>query len=673
MKPIFRMSAIALAASATVSGLVCAQASAAPGLADLSLEEILNVKVTSVSRKTERLHDTAAAVYVISAEDIRRSGATNIPEALRMAPGVDVGRISTGQYAVSARGLNGRFANKLLVLMDGRSIYSPLFSGVLWENEDTLIEDIERIEVIRGPNAALWGSNAVNGVINIITKSARDTQGGLAVASVGTSDKGALSLRYGGVLGNDAHWRVYAKGFERGPTEEAGGVTANDRHTAKRLGFRVDGRGADGGSYTVLGDAHETRMRDTWLLPSVLPPFVSRTPFLQDSSGFNLLARREFRLGGGSSISLQGWYAHSHLNAQSLVEEKRDTGDIDIQHRFKAGAHEVIWGANYRHSSDATTGSSFVNLQPANRRLSWASLFAHDEWTLVPERLRLMVGARLERDSYSGTSFQPNARLAWTPNTETTFWGALSRAARTPSRGDHDTFILQQVVPPGTAQNPGPLAILTRGVPGGVDAETVDAVELGWRANWGKRFSTNLSLYRNRYRDLRGVGQAPPQLILGSPPYVLADLPIINFIDGTIYGGELAADWRATNALRFRLGYSAARPKFRNALGGEDFITQLTAGASPRHSLSLQTSIDVTERQQLDIWLRRTGALSFGAIPAYTTLDIRYGWRITRNFELSLVGQNLLDSRHPEFLQDNIPAPQRELKRAGYLQAEIKF
>jgi iron complex outermembrane recepter protein len=269
----------------------CAQTPSTRSLLDLNLEDLMKIEITSVSRKAENLRGTASAAFVITAEDIRRSGATSIPEALRMAPGVDVARISSGSYAVTTRGINGRFANKLLVLMDGRSIYSPLFSGALWENEDTLIEDIERIEVIRGPNAAQWGSNAVNGVINIITKSARATHGGLAAVTIGTEERGGVSLRYGGRTEGDVNWRVYAKGTERGPGVEAGGADANDRQSTRRIGFRADGRAADGGDYTVLGDAQQSRINDAWLLPALIPPYATRYGFPIESNGFNLLAR----------------------------------------------------------------------------------------------------------------------------------------------------------------------------------------------------------------------------------------------------------------------------------------------------------------------------------------------------------------------------------------------
>jgi iron complex outermembrane recepter protein len=344
-----------------------------------------------------------------------------------------------------------------------------------------------------------------------------------------------------------------------------------------------------------------------------------------------------------------------------------------VHHRFIAGAHEFTWGLNHRHSSDSTWGSAFASFLPLERSLNWTSLYVHDEWALVPERLRLMLGARVEHDTYSGTNFQPNARLAWSPDTLTTIWGAVSRAARTPSRGDREVFIQLPVIPPGTALNPGPLPVLPRAVPSTPNAETVDAVEMGWRRLWGQRLSTDVSLFYNQYRDFRGYRQLPQQVLFVPVPHVLADLSLVNDIKGEIYGAELAANLRATDSVRLRLAYSNANSRFRNGLDAEDAVTRLVVGASPRHKTSLQTSIDITARQQLDFWLRHVGALDYAAIPSYTTLDMRYGWRVARNFDVALVGQNLLERRHVEFIQDNIPAPTREMQRGVYLRSELRF
>jgi iron complex outermembrane recepter protein len=651
-----------------------AQTFAKAGLADLSLEDILNVEVTSVSRKAERLQDTASAVHVITAEDIRRSGALSIPEALRMAPGVEVARNAAGQYAITARGINGRFANKLLVLMDGRSVYSPLFSGVLWENEDTMMEDIERIEVIRGPHAAMWGANAVNGVINIITRSARETAGGLVAGNVGSLEKGGLSLRYGGALGDNAHWRVYAKGLERGPMVDLSGNSSGDPHRSSRVGFRIDGRGGDGGGFTVLGDAHQSSVRDQWTVPTIVAPYSSNLAFKQETTGFNLLARRDFQFASGSKLSLQGWYMHTHISAPAVVSESRDTADLDVHHGFKIGqSHDFNWGLNYRHSSDSTIGSSMVSFVPASRRLNWTSLYFHDDWTLVPEHLRLIVGARFERESYSGLSIQPNARLSWMPDTLTTIWGSLSRGARTPSRADRDGYILQPTIPPGTPINPGPLPIVTRAAPGGMSAEKLDAFEMGWRRQWTRRLSTDFAAYYSRYNGIRGIRQDPPQLVLGAQPYLLADLALVGTTHGETKGIEASVDWRSTDALRFQLTYSNSVLRFRNAAGQEDPFTRVFEGSSPRQQVSLRSSIDLSPRQQLDIWVRHVGALSEGNIPAYSTLDVRYGWRWDRNLELSVTAQNLLDRHHQEFAQDNILALNRQVPRSVYVRASYKF
>ncbi|MGB0127524.1 MAG: TonB-dependent receptor plug domain-containing protein, partial [Rhodocyclaceae bacterium] len=379
-----------------------------PAAIDLSLEELLSIEVTTASRKAERLQDVAGAVFVITREDIEQSGATSIPEVLRMAPGVQVARLSQNRWAVSVRGFNGRFANKLLVLMDGRSIYSPLFSGVIWEAEDTLLEDIDRIEVVRGPGAAMWGANAVNGVINIITRRARDTQGSLLVAGAGTEERAFAAFRHGGEAG-EGHYRVWGKVFARDESVNLAGNRASDDWQAGRVGFRGDWPLASGNRLTLSAAAYNGTAGDTWDYPDLASPLGFRLqPTEQRNQGAHVIGRREWTFDDASEASFQAYVDHSEVDIERVVNVKRTTADLDFQHRKLFGkTHDLIWGLGYRVSRDNTVGKALVDFSPKSRDFRLATAFAQDDITLLPDRLRLMAGARLEHNSFTGFEFQP--------------------------------------------------------------------------------------------------------------------------------------------------------------------------------------------------------------------------------------------------------------------------
>ncbi len=404
--------------------------------ADLSLEELLKVEVQTASRKSQRLQDVASAVFVISREDIERSGATSLPEVLRLAPGVQVARLANNRWAVSARGFNGRFANKLLVLMDGRSIYSPLFSGVLWEMEDTLLDDVDRIEVIRGPGAALWGANAVNGVINIITRNARDTRGTLAVAGAGSEERSFGALRHGFAAG-EGSVRLWAKGFSRDESVDLSGNRGNDDWHAARAGFRGDWNANAGSRLTVSGSIYNSPTGDRWNVPSVTSPSGAiATDIEQGGSGANLLLKHEWLPADGSASTLQAYVDRTEIDVIGVLGERRTTVDLDFQHRLApGGAHDVIWGLSHRQSRDQIRSGPLISILPDHQTYQLTSAFVHDEITLQPERLKLALGARLEHNNYTGLEPQPNARLIWTPTAHQALWGALSRAVQNPVKG----------------------------------------------------------------------------------------------------------------------------------------------------------------------------------------------------------------------------------------------
>jgi iron complex outermembrane receptor protein len=444
-------------------------------LTEMSIEDLMSVEVTTVSRKAQRLSDSAAAVFVITNEDIRRSGVTSIAEALRMVPGLEVARISANSWAITARGFNGQYANKLLVLMDGRSVYDPLYSGVFWNVQDALLEDVARIEVIRGPGASLWGANAVNGVINIITKPAAETQGGLATGGFGNEEKAFGALRYGGKIGNTAHYRLYGKYFDRDDSESLQGGEAHDGWNIARGGGRIDWRFSDQDELTVQGDYYDGEVGNEGTYYSLSPPYA--TPLIESSpvSGGNLIGRWQRQIAPDSDLELQAYVDRAEWEIP-LVKETRDTVDVDFQHRFGMGKRqEILWGLGYRWTRGALDVGRGVTFDDEDRRDQLFSLFVQDNISLLPDRLSLTIGSKFEHNDYTGLEVQPNIRLLWLADDRNTFWSAVSRAVRTPGMVEHDARLTQQVIP-GT-----PIMEIT--LEGNKDyrSETVTAYEAGYR------------------------------------------------------------------------------------------------------------------------------------------------------------------------------------------------
>ena len=646
-------------------------------LASLGLEDLANLEVTTVSRKSQRLNDAAAAVFVITSEDIRRSGATSVPDVLRMVPGMQVGRIATDKWAVSARGFAGRYSNKLLVQVDGRSIYSQLFSGVQWEAQDMLLEDIERIEVIRGPGAALWGANAVNGVINIITKRAQDTQGTFAQLAAGTQEKGIAALRYGGGTGDDTHYRVHAKGYARNESVDMNGAGAADDSRSQHAGFRLDRRVRAGERLTVSGNAYEAHSREYWVEPRVLPPYSTTTPMTERNHGVSLAARYDRALEDGSDVTLQAYVESTGLKASPFASERRETYDLDFQHRLRLGAgHDVVWGMNYRVSrDDITTPEPFLQITPQRENFRIASVFLHDEISVVPERVRLILGAKLEHNSFTGLEPQPNLRLLWTPDASHAVWAAWSRAVRTPSRGDRESVIDLAVTPPFSAANPSPFPVLLRStfLPGDKrSSERLTAFELGYRAQLDPRLSFDVAAFANRYTELRSNTPGPVQFQPVPVPYLIQLAYLDNGLSGRTRGLEASLDWRPVDRWRLQASYTLLHMDIPTSSSDElhNGLARFLNGSAPRNQLSLRSMLDLSPGHQFDLWLRHASGMSWGNVPSHLTLDLRYGWRPTKGFELSFVGQNLLERRHPEFLMDNVTSPLLQVQSGFYVQAK---
>jgi iron complex outermembrane receptor protein len=606
--------------------------------ADLSIEELANIEVTSVSRRPERLQEAPASVFVITAEDIRRAGSRSLPEALRLAPNLQVARSSNNNYDISARGMNGSSnspANKLLVMVDGRSVYSPLFSGVFWDEPDVMLEDIERIEVVSGPGGTLWGVNAVNGVINIITRHARDTEGDLVVLRA--ADDGAQAAFRHGRRSLDGAWRVYGKVAGQGHGELASGGRVDDDWTQGQMGFRGDWeRGAE--RFSVNANAYRGRQGQP-APGAISAPGASAGVDDLHIRGANLTGRWEHALDDGGSLSMQAYYDQRYRQVPPTFTDSVDIADLQFQHSLpKLGAHSLVWGGEYRTSWDAVTNSPYVAFLPASDRQAWASLFAQDEVGLR-EDLRLTAGARIERNPYTGAEFLPTLRLSWRLTPSHSLWTGLSRTVRAPSRLDADAFI------------PGAPPYLLAGGPE-VRSEVARVFEVGYRGQVGPGLSYSLTAYRNLYDHLRTqdvVTQGSARVIVFG-----------NLMEGQASGIEAWGSYQMSDAWRLSAGMTALHEQLGLKAGSHDAGSVATSALDPAYTAQLRSSYAFDARRELAVALRRVGALGLVNVPAYTALDARFGWRVAPGVEVSVVGTNL-NGGHAEF---SVPAIRTEFGRS---------
>jgi len=631
-------------------------------LIDFSVEDLLNIEVISVSKKAKSLNDSPAAIFVITQNDIKRIGATSIPEALRLAPGVNVARIDSNKWAISARGFNGRFANKLLVLIDGRNAYTRAFSGVYWENQDVMLEDVERIEVIRGPGATLWGANAVNGVINIITKHSADTQGGLLVAGGGTEEQGFGSFRYGGNLNEDTTARAYIKGFKRDESTHQSGGEAGDDWDKVQGGFRVDTQLSPKDSLTIQGDAYRSIINQNTTLAQLTAPYQSNFNEKIDTFGGNILARQKHIFSSTSDYSLQIYYDFYERD-EVYLQESRHVIDLDFQHSFSfLDWNNIIWGAGYRYNHDLLAGT-YVTTNSSSRNDQLFSAFVQDEITLIDNRLWLTLGSKFEHNDYSGFEAQPTARLMWAPHNKHRLWAAASRAVRTPSRLEHTMNLLRSVAVPPTTPVPAAL-ILTEN--DNYDSEEVFSYEIGYRTTVIKNLSIDFTAFYNNYKNLRSgqLGDTDfDPLFLNLP----ANQPIQagNKNSAHTYGFEIASVWQMLNWWRWDIHYSFLKTDYNTNTATQEL------GLTPQQQFSLRSAMSPWQNIDVDLLFRyidqNTAVTTFGNadIKAYVSLDIRLAWQPVKGIELSLVGQNLLAENHIEYNQELLTTP-TEIDRGMY-------
>jgi iron complex outermembrane receptor protein len=580
---------------------------------DMSLEELSNLVVTTVSRRPESLAEAASAIQVITAEEIRRSGATSIPEALRLASNLQVAQINGNNWAISARGFNSTLANKLLVMIDGRTIYSPLFAGTFWEAQDVPLYDVERIEVISGPGGTLWGANAVNGVINIVTRAAAETQGLLVRAGGGDELRGSGAIRYGGTAGSTSY-RAYAQYTARDAAELSSGGSAGNDSNVGQAGFRMDWASGRGDVLTVQGDANEVHTDD---------------PLLADSTSRsqNILTRWRRQFSSTSELQVQAYYDRAVRRVPNAYGDDLQTFDIELQHHFQAGTrHDIVWGLTYRNEHDDFDDGVYA-LDPPSRTLHRPGGFFQDDITLRPDTVHLTVGTKVEHNEYTGAEWQPSVRIAWRVNPDSLLWGAISRAVRTPSRVDRD--LANATRPPFTVGNPD------------FESEKLIAYELGLRTQPIQTLSASIATYYNDYDDLRTF----EPLSAASP----LPLTVGNLLGGHTYGAELSADYQPSTQWRLSGGYTFLhldlhlKPESRDPLGGVLDTRDWNRQAFLRGSLTLPANLE------LNGTLRHISRLTSQEVPAYTELDVRIGWRWSAALDLSLIGHNLLHDSHGEF------------------------
>lgn len=617
-------------------------------LLELELEELGEITITSVSKKEESLFGAASAIQVITQKDIRRSGATTLPELLRMVPGVEVARIDGNKWAVTARGFNALFSNKLLVLLDGRSMYTPLFSGVYWDTLDTLLEDIERIEVIRGPGGTLWGANAVNGVINIITKHAKDSQGKLMTAQVGSQENGEGALRFGDKIGEKAHYRATVKYFNRGSFQDSLDRTAADGWQATRGDFRIDWEPSDASKFTFQGGAYsgESNQKRSAVLTTA-SPFFNQSDEDIDLSGGHLQMHWDRNHEDGSKTEFRAYYDQNNRDDR-VLGQTINTFDLDFQRRLsKWKNHDIIWGLGQRVIWDKLDETFTFSATPAERLDYTTSTFIQDEISFLENKLRLVIGSKFELNSRTDFEIQPNIRLAWEQNQNHMFWGAISRAVRTPSRVENS----QNLVFSGFFN--GQNNILTLRGDGRSTSEKLISFEMGYRFKPDKNFTIDVATFFNRYDELK-TSESQTNFASNTPlpAHVVNPSVFDNNADAEAYGVEVFSKWKPRDFWELNMGFTWFKMHLHLNPTSTDTSAQFFEGSSPEYRFHIRSYLDLPSNWEFDSALYYVDSLSDLNIDSYVRMDFRLGWKPTDPIEVSLSLQNILDP-HPEFGNQN--------------------
>jgi len=652
-------------------------ASQASDLMKKSLEDLMSIEITSVSKKEEKISQAAAADFVISREDIGHSGALNIPDLLRMVPGLDVAQIDASNWAISSRGFNGQYSNKLLVLVDGRAVYNSIFAGVFWDSENVPLDSIERIEVIRGPGAAVWGANAVNGVINIITLSAADTQGGSISAGGGDASVAPETIRYGGKARFLGAYRVSAEGFHFNSLPTLAGLDGEDDWRLAHGGFRADTALSAKDFLTTEGEVYGGNAGSIAFAPiSLVPPENAALAVRDKYFGWNLLSRWTHSASARSATSLQVYFDRTKrgdsANGNSTYNIGQNTFDIDFQHHIALGSRQdMVWGLGYRVSSDAIKPTFRISATPVSRGTQLFSSFAQDEIAIRPDRLHLSLGARVEHSDFAGFDLQPSARLTWTPDSKNSIWGAVSGADRTPARSDTDIRVNIEALP-----GPGGQSILVSlfGNPN-QKSEHLTAFETGYRASFSSWLSVDSTVFFNRYRDLTSV-ESGAMRIESSPVPVHLLVPewFGNGVYGETHGIEMFANWKLARIWTLNPGYTFFSMHLHPFAGSTDTGTAPgTEGGTPDHQAQLRSSVRLPWNLQWNASAYFVNRLPAQSIPSYTRVDTGVTWRLGESFTLSVTGQNLTKDLHPEYSGPNSTVQAGLMRRAANAKLSWSF
>lgn len=690
-------------------------------LDEMSLEDLVKTDITSVARKSQSLADVPAAAFVITAEDIRRSGAQALPDVLRMAPGIQVAQIDNGRYAVTARSFNGRFANKLQVLVDGRSLYHPLFAGVTWELDPVPLEDIERIEIIRGAGAVMWGANAVNGVINIITRHTRNQTGAAVSVTAGSQGTADIYARVGQAVSDSTSWKLSAQARHiEASRQYASTADSVDRLNNAVIDFRLDHDIGGGRDLSIWANASRSKTTELWnTQPDFSQPGLNLSSLTPNQvlSSESLVGRYRWLGDSGIESSLQASLNRSTVDIDRFVQASLTTVDLDYQGRFAVGHHDILWGMNHRSTRDETSANEpYVAINGRHRTQRDTGFFVHDDWTLLPEQLKLGAGIRVAGTTANGTNLSTNATLLWTPSRSDSLWLKYASAPRTSARAERDVSILTGAsvvqtaipVPPFTANIP---LIGYVNATGELAAEKSQGVELGYRKQISTNASADINVYRYRYTDLRSGQQVgmfgchPMFALAGIPvdaskcayfglpvgtPVLFNEMQTINGLAAWNDGVEVSADWLVVAGWRLQFSYSWSRLKAdrsSNIVANED--GNIMERAAPRHHVSLRSQWNITPNQQFDLWLRGTsgmdrlnlvdtvpsasGAATFTRIPGYATVDLRYAYCVNKDLEFALVGRNLVGRQRLEYLSDYIPTAATEIAPTWLISTHWRF
>jgi iron complex outermembrane recepter protein len=640
-------------------------------LTQVSIENLLNIEVTSVSKKEQKLSRVAAAVFVITPEDIRRSGSTNIPDLLRMVPGMDVAQINANTWAVAARGLNGEFANELLVMVDGRAVYTPTTGGVFWDVLDFPLEDIERIEVIRGPGGSVWGANAVNGVINILLKKASETKGAMLVAGGGNLDQGFGTAQYGGSVGKNFDYRIYSKYLNQDHMPSLTGQDGGDGWHMLRGGFRADGTLSSKDSLTVQGDMYTGNENNpTKTLPSITSPGLIDANIPVALSGGFIQSIWNHTFSGRSESTLMISYADYERDDQ--LREGRETFNIDFQHHISWGnRQDFVWGLGYWYSDSHSDGDLFVSLNPSSLGSDSFNSFVQDEITLIPNRFFLTVGTKLEHNYYTGFTLMPSARTIYDLDPHNMIWAAVSRAERTPDATDA-SIRLDVAGFPGPGGTPVLIAVL--GNPR-IKNEGLIAYEFGYRTTVSERLSFDLAAYYNDYDNQESTEPSTPFFEPApAPPHLVLPSTYENLIYGETHGVEIAANWKITDRWTLSPGYDFERIHMHNSPSSQDTQTAPeTDGSDPHVQAQLRSHVELSQKWSWDASAYFVDRLVAQNVPSYTRLDTGLSWRWKEGLSFRLVGQNLLRDRHVEFIDSTGASRSTEIKRSAYAKITWQF